>query len=134
MTTGQLLKHISEGCGKGVKGFVTGDWGFPEGVHPSEMSPENMLPPAERMPTVKSVAEAKKLLAEDRQMAFDMLKRCSEKKLADDDAPAPWDPAPLNLGYRLLQMAAHLNSHKMQLFCHLKLQGKPVHTGILWGM
>ena len=28
----------------------------------------------------------------------------------------------------------HLKEHKAQLFYYLKLQGKPVHTGNLWGM
>jgi hypothetical protein len=37
------------------------------------------------------------------------------------------------LGQRLLQMVAHLAQHKAQLFYYLKLQGKPVHTGHLWG-
>jgi hypothetical protein len=38
------------------------------------------------------------------------------------------------LGHRLLQMVDHLKSHKAQLFYYFKLQGKPVHTGHLWGM
>jgi len=38
------------------------------------------------------------------------------------------------LGHHLLQMVEHLNSHKSQLFYYLKMQGKPVNTGDLWGM
>ena len=71
MTTGQVLMHTATACGPVFKGFITGDWGMPEGV---EMSPEDMLPPAEKMPTVTSVAEAKRLLAEDKRMALQMLK------------------------------------------------------------
>ena len=37
MTMGQLLHHIGTGCGGGFKGFVTGDWGFPEGMDTSKM-------------------------------------------------------------------------------------------------
>ena len=35
-------------------------------------------------------------------------------------------------GQELLEMVAHLNSHKHQLFYYLKLQGKPVGTADLW--
>jgi hypothetical protein len=31
-------------------------------------------------------------------------------------------------------MIGHLAQHKAQLFYYLKLQGKPVHTGHLYGM
>lgn len=130
MTVGQLLKHLAYSCGAGMKGFVTGDWGVPEG----DMDPENMLPPAEKLPTVESVAEAKKQLAADKQTAFDILASCDERSLDTKPAPAPWDPREIILGHRLLQMVEHLNSHKSQLFYYLKLMGKPVNTGHLWGM
>jgi uncharacterized damage-inducible protein DinB len=131
MTMGQLLKHVGEGCGTGFRGFVTGDWRMPEGAGESE---EMMLPPAEKMATVKSVAEAKKMLEEDKKLALAMLEKTSEKDLAGKKAPAPWDPTEMLLGQRLLQMVTHLAQHKSQLFYYLKLQGKPVNTGHLWGM
>ena len=134
MTTGQLLLHITSACGAGTKGFVTGDWGMPDGIDFSDMSPEEMLPPAEKLPTVESVAEAKKLLAEDKKMAFDMLERSSEDDLANKIVEAPWDDLKVTLGQRFLHCVDHLNSHKAQLFYYLKLQGKPVNTGHLWGM
>ena len=133
MTTGQLLKHITTSCGACFKGFVTGDWGFPEGMDLSNLPPEEMLPPAEKMPTIGSVKEAKDLLAEDKKLALDILGRCSEDKLANEMATAPWDPTEKSLGYQLLQMVRHLESHKAQLFYYLKLQGKPVNTHSLWG-
>jgi hypothetical protein len=86
------------------------------------------------MPTVTSIAQAKQLLAEDKQLALDMLAQCSEDQLTNTQVTAPWNPSPMGLGYRLLQMVAHLDRHKGQLFYYLKLQGKPVHTGHLWGM
>jgi hypothetical protein len=129
MTTGQLLKHLTEGCGVTFKGFVTKDWGMPT----EEIAPEAMLPTAERLPTVSSVAEAKRLLAEDKQAALDILAQCTEDRLDSEPTPAPWDPSPLVLGYRLLGMIAHVNQHKSQLFYYLKLQGKPVNTSHLWG-
>ena len=134
MTTGQLLKHITESCGMAFKGFVAGDWGMPEGVDMSELSPEEMMPPAEKMPTLSSVAEAKKLLADDKATALEMLGRCTEEELSTEPAPAPWDGSQMLLGHRLLQMIDHLKIHRAQLFYYLKLQGKPVNTEHLWGM
>ena len=134
MTTGQLLHHLTNACGAAIRGFVTGDWGLPEGIDMSDLGPEEMLPPAEKMPSVSSVGEARQLLAEDKQVGLDALAQCSEERLATEIAPAPWDPSEVVLGYRLLQMVGHLRIHTAQLFYYLKLQGKPVHTGHLWGM
>lgn len=134
MTTEQLLMHLAQSAGVSFKGFITGDWGMPEGMDTGDMSPEDMLPPAEKMPKVDSVAEAKQLLSEDKQLAYEMLASCTEEDLDNRTAPAPWDPSELILGHRLLQMVEHLKQHKGQLFYYLKLQGKPVHTGHLWGM
>jgi len=132
MTVGQLLQHLTDACGAAMRGFVTGDWGMPpEG----EMSAEDMLPPADSLPTIVSVAECKRLLAEDKALAIETLAQCSEEDLATKPVAAPWNPDhPMALGYQLLQMVTHLASHKAQLFYYLKLQGKPVHTGHLWGM
>ena len=141
MTMGQLLRHISDACGAPIRGFCTGDWGMPAeaegpsaGVDVSEMSAEDMLSPAETLPTVSSVAEARRLLAEDRELALETLAQAGEERLANDMVAAPWNPSEMLLGQRLLQMAYHLGSHKAQLFYYLKLQGVSVHTGHLWGM
>jgi uncharacterized damage-inducible protein DinB len=134
MTTGQLLKHMTQACGAPFRGFVTGDWGLPEGKDISEVKPEEDLPPAEKLPTLESVAEAIQLLQEDKQLALKMLAASGEERLAHEIAPAPWDPTEMVLGHRLLQMIDHLKQHKGQLFYYLKLQGKPVSTHNLWGM
>ena len=134
MTMGQLLMHITGSCGACCRGFVTGDWGMPEGMDASNMSPEDMLPPAEKLPFVTSVAEAKKLLAEDKKVALEMLTKSGERDLVDRKVKAPWDLTEKMLGSCLLEMVGHLNLHKAQLFYYLKLQGKPVNTGHLWGM
>jgi hypothetical protein len=99
----------------------------------SKIPPEEMLPPAEKMPTIGTVVETKKLLSEDMHLALDILNQCNETKLSEEKAPAPWDPHGMILGHRLLQMIEHLKLHKAQLFYYLKLQGKPVNTGHLWG-
>jgi hypothetical protein len=134
MTTGQLLMHLSSACGATCKGFITGDWGLPKDADPSKMKPEEMLPPAEKMPSARSIAEAQALLAADRKTALECLSTCSEEDLEKKPAPAPWDPTPMNLGRRLLQMVEHLKAHKGQLFYYLKLQGVPVDTMDYWGM
>ncbi|MBN1553027.1 DinB family protein [bacterium] len=134
MTTGQLLMHITNSCGAAMKGFVTGDWGLPEGVKMEDIPDEEMLPKAEKMPSIKSVKEAKRLLDEDRQTSLKCLHEAGEERLCSEETTAPWDTTKMILGHRLLQMVQHLNQHKGQLFYYLKLMGKPVHTGHLWGM
>jgi uncharacterized damage-inducible protein DinB len=134
MTVGQLLKHISDGCGAAFRAFVTGDWGLPPGVKIEDIPPEEMLPPAEKLPTLDSVAEAKKLLSADKALAFQMIDQAGENDLSHRELTAPWAPdKPLLLGRHLLQMIQHLDRHKSQLFYYLKLQGKPVSTPDLWG-
>jgi len=135
MTMGQLLMHTATSNGPGFRGFVTGDWGMPDGMSLEDMEPSEMLPPAEKMPSVESVAQARKLLAEDADQAFDMLQSVSEEDLADRELAAPWHPdETFALGRHLLHSIRHTMQHKGQLFYYLKLQGKPVNTGHLWGM
>lgn len=132
MTTAQLLHHLSDACGMAMQGFVTGDWGLPEGMDIANLKPEEMLPPAEKMPSIDSVAHAKHRLESDKQVAVDMVKQCSEDNLEHRLISAPWDPREMKLGIRLLQMVKHLDVHKTQLYYYLKLQGQPVNTYNLW--
>ena len=134
MTVGQLLHHTASGCGMPIKGFVTGDWGMPEAAEMKDVKPEDMLPPAEALSASASVAEAREGLAMDKALALELLDQCSEEQLDTQIAPAPWDPCEKVLGERMLQMVQHLALHKAQLFYYLKLQGKAVNTGHLWGM
>jgi hypothetical protein len=131
MTTGQLLEHITTACGACCKGFVTGDWGLPAGASESDL---DVLPGAEKMPSAKDVKATLAKLADDKRVALDMVAKAGEKDLASRMLGAPWNPKPQALGHQLLHMVGHLASHKSQLFYYLKLQGKPVHTGTLWGM
>ena len=134
MTMGQLLMHLTGACRHMFKGFVTGDWGLPPGVDMSKLKLEDMLLPAEKLPSLASVPEAIRLVQDDKRLALQMLATCSEDRLAHDKAPAPWDPTELLLGHRLLQVVDHLKQHKGQLFYYLKLQGKSVNTGNLFGI
>lgn len=134
MTVGQLLKHISEGCGAGCRAFLTGDWGLPEGTKIEDLTPEEMLPPAEKLPAIDSVQRAKELLAADRAVAMEMIGKAGEDALANRILAAPWAPGvEYALGRHFLQMIQHLDRHKAQLFYYLKLQGVPVSTPDLWG-
>jgi hypothetical protein len=129
MTTAQLLEHLTTACGACIRGFVTGEWGMP-----ADAGPEDMLPSAEKLPAAKSVADARKRLAEDKALALELVRKVGEKDLDTRMVAAPWNPTPKPLGKQCLEMVHHLSSHKSQLFYYLKLQGKPVHTGSLWGM
>src|SRR5262245_13290528 len=68
MTTGQLLEHLTNAGGTCVKGFMTGDWGMPEGE-------EMKMPTAADLPTVKTVADAVKRIEADKKLALDMVKQ-----------------------------------------------------------
>ncbi len=128
MTTGQLLEHMTTACGACCKGFVTGDWGVPEGTFEGE------LPAAKEMPSAKDAPSTLAKLAADKKVALEMISKAGEKDLASKTMAAPWDPTPRTLGQHMLHMVSHLSHHKSQLFYYLKLQGKPVHTGHLYGM
>jgi hypothetical protein len=134
MTMGQLLQHISNACGAGCKGFVTGDWGLPAGKKLEDLSPEEMMPRAEKLPAVDSVERAKELLAQDKCVALEMINQAGEGELANREIAAPWAPGEaFALGFHLLKMIQHLERHESQLFYYLKLQGQPVSTADLWG-
>ena len=134
MTMGQLLRHIGEACGAGCRAFMTGDWGLPPGVRVEDLTPEEMLPPAEKLPTIESLEMARKMLAEDRAIAFQMIEEAGEAGLNGREMAAPWSPGVKRvLGWHMLQMVNHLDRHKGQLFYYLKLQGVAVNTEDLWG-
>jgi uncharacterized damage-inducible protein DinB len=134
MTLGQLLRHISEACGAGIRAFVYGDWGLPEGVKIGDLTPEEMLPPAKKLPGIENVERARKLLSKDKAVALQTLTEVNEDQLENRRLAAPWAPGiELALGRHLFQMVQHLDRHKAQLFYYLKLQGKPVNTADLWG-
>ncbi len=135
MNTGQLLFHLTGACGACCKGFVTGDWGMPEGVKMEDMSHEEMMPPAEKMPSVESVAQAREMLAADKLVALEMVTLAGEEDMDSKKISAPWAPGmEFALGKHMIQMVQHLVQHKTQLYYYLKLMGRPVNTGHLYGM
>ncbi|MFH1197276.1 MAG: DinB family protein [bacterium] len=135
MTIGQLLMHCANfGCGKAVKGFITGDWGFPEAAASTDSGNDANLPPANVLPTVNSVANALDLLAEDKQLTMNHFNELDEERLLIERLTAPWGGPETTLFQHLLMMIEHLTQHKGQLFYYLKLMGQDVNTTDLWGM
>lgn len=133
MTVGQLVLHCTNACGSTIKGFITGDWGLPDGMSFEDLPPEQMLQPAENLPSVDSIEQALELLAKDQQAASHYLDEAGEENLLSQKLVAPWGGPELTLFQHLYQMIGHLGQHKGQLFYYLKLQGKDVNTSDLWG-
>lgn len=127
MTVGQLMQHCTEACGTTVKGFVTGEWGW-DTSDPDAAS----FRPAEQLSAVSSVAEAKRLLAADRDMTMQILDEVSDDRLANEQVAAPWGGPERTLFEQVNGMIWHLGQHKGQLYYYLKLQGKDVNTWHLW--
>jgi len=134
MTLGQLMMHCANfGCGKGVRGFVRGDWGMGGNAKREVKKPVVHRPPATALPSVASVQEALDLLAEDRRIALKYISEANEKSFLTMSPLPPWGGSRLSLFQYLLHMIDHLNQHKGQLFYYLKLMGKNVTTSDLWG-
>ncbi len=122
MSMGQLLGHLTNSCGFCCRAFDTGDWSQPEGE-------------TEGLPPVASVAEARRLLAEDRSLALSVVENAGEKRLQEELSNAPWEPDQQRcLGPHCMNMVLHLDSHRHQLFSYHKLMGKEVNTMHLWGL
>jgi uncharacterized damage-inducible protein DinB len=134
MTVGQLLMHSAcFGCGKAVQGFVKGDWGLPGDTSVEDVPAEHHVPPPEALPSVKDVKQALELLAEDRNLALACIAEVDEADLLARRIAAPWGGPEVSLFLHLLRTIGHLGQHKGQLFYYLKLMGKDVNTGDLWG-
>lgn len=133
-TVGQLLRHMTVSCGIWCKGFITDVWDDAGDVDPTKIPESSPLPPAEAYRSIESVEAARSDLERDRAVALHVLSQTSSEELVNRTAVAPWNPTPRVLALRLLDMIRHLESHKSQLYYYLKLMGKPVHTGNLWGM
>jgi uncharacterized damage-inducible protein DinB len=134
MTVGQVVRHCTDACGAAIKGFVSGDWGLPEGMSFENLTPDQMLPPAEALPAVESIEEALRLLAEDRKTALRYLSEAGEENLLTRRLAAPWGGPEQTLFQHLDHMIGHLGQHKGQLFYYLKLMDRDVNTGHLWGI
>ncbi len=133
MTLGQLLMHCADGgCGKGLKGFIEGDWGPEGGEEPVEEEDAHQLPKSEDLLHVDNVNQAIKIVKEDKILALKCINDVEESDLLSKKLIAPWGVLEMSLFQHLLIMIAHLAQHKGQLFYYLKLMGKEVDSGDLW--
>jgi len=134
MTLGQLLMHCAnDAYGKGVQGFIKGDWGSAGGEEPADQNANHHFPMAEDLPYVDTVEQAIKLLTDDKVLALSCINDVEESDLLSKRIIAPWGVVEMSLFQQLLIMMAHLAQHKGQLFYYLKLMGKEVDSGDLWG-
>ena len=119
MTTGELMGHLSSACGWCSERFLKNDWD------------QNLQGGGATQ--VESVESAIAAVEADKEVAITTVREYGEERLANEEISAPWGvkgPA----GKLLLDNVNHLNQHKSQLFYYLKIRGKPVHTGDLWGL
>ena len=121
MTMGQLLHHMTGSCGAMCKAFEANDW-----------SPIMSNQPGEP-PKAASVEEALAALEADRLVALAAVEAAGEERMETEPVTAPWGIEG-TLGQQFLDSVKHLAQHKSQLFYYLKLLGRPVHTGHLWGL
>jgi len=134
MTLGQLMMHCaSGGCGIGIQGFIKGDWGPAGNEEPDDQEEVHHLPQAEDLPYVNSIDQAIKILKDDKALAMSCISEAEEAELLSKKMVAPWGVLEMTLLQHLLMMIAHLAQHKGQLFYYLKLMGKDVNSGDLWG-
>ena len=134
MTMGQLLMHCANyGYGKGVQGFIRGDWGPAPEEEPGDQDVNHHLPLAEDLPSVDHIEEAIKILKDDKALATSCINEVEEADWLSKKIIAPWGVLEVTLFQQILNMLAHLVQHKGQLFYYLKLKGKDVNTADLWG-
>jgi hypothetical protein len=123
MSLGQLICHLSDGLGEGLRWLTTGNWPTME-----EMAEGMKL---ENLPTC-TVAEARAKLEKDQTTLREVLAGISPEDFAQRVVTVPW-----GAGGKLEKMALyfreHFTNHKQQLFTYLKLLGLPVDTSTLYG-
>lgn len=122
MTLGQLLDHMGSACGWMCEAFQTGAW-----------KPVGSEGPPAKLPSASSVESAIEALLADRDKALAAVRAAGDERMETVLVMAPWGIEG-TLGQQFLDSVKHLASHRAQLFYYLKLLGRPVHTGHLWGM
>jgi uncharacterized damage-inducible protein DinB len=134
MTIGQVMMHcVNVGCGKAVKAVITGIWHIPKSTGSDGQDTKMHLLPAEKQPSIDSVKKALEMLEEDKKLTLCCINEVNESELLSKRFTAPWGGPEATLFQHIRMMITHLVQHKGQLFYYLKLQGKDVNTGDLWG-
>ena len=122
MSLGQLLHHLSEGVGSGLRMLVQNSW-------PSMEETEGGMKP-ESLPSC-GVEEALRRLEEDKTVLREVLDGVSDKDFAEKIVSVPWGWQS-KMERMALDFREHFIHHKMQLFTYLKLLGLPVNTETLY--
>ena len=123
MSLGQLICHLSEGLGDGLRLLVTGNWPTMEEMEKG-MKLENM--------PVCTAAEGLARLEKDAVVLRKTLDGISAEDFAQKVVSVPWGVKG-KLETMALYFREHLTNHKQQLFTYLKLLGLPVDTTTLYG-
>jgi uncharacterized damage-inducible protein DinB len=135
MNISQVMMHIvNVGCGKAIRAVIIGKWSVPKSVDADGKETKMYLLPAEKQPSIESVKKALEMLEEDRKLTLQSINDVEESRMVSNRFTAPWGGSEATLFQHIRLMITHLNQHKGQLFYYLKLMGKDVNTGDLWGM
>lgn len=125
MNLGQLICHVTEPVGEGVRCLITNEWPFTPEQMEEGMKQEN-LPSC-------GVAEALKRLEKDKSGLREVLDSLSEQDFSQKIVSTPWGWKG-KLETMAVLFREHFTNHKMQLFTYLKLLGLPVNTQTLYGV
>lgn len=123
MSLGQLISHITEPLGDGLRCVITNQWPFT----PEQMEEGMKL---ENLPSC-GVEQALERLEKDKTVLREVLDSLSDEDFASKPVSTPW-------GWKgkfevlAILFREHFTNHKMQLFTYLKLLGLPVNTETLY--
>ncbi|MFB3921115.1 MAG: DinB family protein [Terriglobia bacterium] len=123
MSFGQLICHLTEPIGDGLRCLITNQWPFT----PEQMEAGMKL---ENIPSC-GVEQALNRLEEDKAGIREVLDGISEEDFAQKQVSAPWGWKG-KLEIMAVLFREHFTNHKMQLFTYLKLFGLPVDTATLY--
>lgn len=126
MTIAQILKHISGSLGEGLSVAINNTW--------PTISPDDMLPSADKLPKSNSAAEALQEIEHDWELLKQVFEKITDGEFNQNKINVPWMPQPMTYVEYMMQAMEHLSNHRMQLFIWLKLSGEPLNTGHLYGM
>jgi hypothetical protein len=118
MSTGQVIRHLSEGVAEGLESLITGQWPY---------GPDAMLPTLDKIPSYTSLQEAQEALEKDCAGVNAYVNGMAEEVFQNKEVTTPWGE---NGRYCLIaaKFAEHMKMHKMQLFLYLRIQGVAVNT------
>jgi hypothetical protein len=123
MSLGQLINHLTDPIGDGVRCLITNQWPFT----PEEMEAGMKL---EILPSC-NIEQALERLEKDKTGLREVLDSISEEDFAQRPVSAPWGWKG-KLEIMAVLFREHFTNHKMQLFIYLKLLGLPVNTESLY--